>query len=115
MHSGNFFHLDFWSDESRLQHIFRYHRIRKKEDLAGVGLSEEDSIPEFPIYVSLNPEAITFHFIGIKERVQKKKKRSKSDKQPEFYTQHYEALVLPLSSNLAVKDTLSETLRKVID
>ena len=107
--------MDFWSDESRLQHIFRYHRIRKKEDLAGVGLSEEDSIPEFPIYVSLNPEAITFHFIGIKERVQKKKKRSKSDKQPEFYTQHYEALVLPLSSNLAVKDTLSETLRKVID
>ncbi len=114
MAAGKFFFLDPYSHEEKLQHIFRYRKITKKNQTDSKLISPEDSYPEYPIYVTLNPEAITFHFIGLKflKRDPNNENRNHRDL---VRSQHHEALILPLSHNLQIIDELTEILKRTIN
>ncbi|MCB9266405.1 MAG: hypothetical protein H6558_15355 [Lewinellaceae bacterium] len=108
MQSGYHFFLDDISKEEKQEVIFSYTKVWLKDEhqLKEQGITSTEAIPTYPIYVTINQDAATFHFIGLV---------ASEGGNIKWIAQHFEILSLPLFPNLELKDDLSETLVKIID
>jgi len=100
MQQGNFFKLDENSKLNQGQVIFRYLPVTDKNKTY------------FPIYAALKPYSIDFYYHSIDERLDKNDEEDKSKNEQHI---NIRILHLPLSSNLSVKDNLSEILKSNFD
>lgn len=94
MQQGNFFKLDENSKLNQGQVIFRYLPVTDKNKTF------------FPVYAALKPYSIDFYYHSI----DKQKDNNKQEKHINIRILH-----LPLSSNLSVKDNLTEILKNNFD
>ncbi len=109
MHSGYFFHLDYWSDEQKGQHTFRYRKILKKEKNEN---KDSASIQKYPIYVTFNTEYISFHISQVVDN--KSDSKATTSEVASKVVQHHEIINLPLTYSEDSRHSLTKSLSSLL-
>lgn len=109
MQQGTFFKLDSNSKLNQGQVIFRYLPVyyKNKKDR-----SENKNKISFPIYIALKPYSIDFYYHSIDKILDNDDEEDKSKNEQHI---NIRILHIPLSSNLSVKDNLTEILKTSFD
>jgi len=107
MDTGIFFCLDDKSVPHDGIILFRYLRLRLKSSIARFSGSNRLKLPEYPIYMSLEPDSIRIYYNGVVLNDQHNNTES------ELHTVNAEILHLPLSQNLSLKDNLTSILLQI--
>ena len=101
MDSGRFFALDPKSEPAHNEVVFRYLRVWAK--------NANQNYRQYPIYVTLQSNAIVFRYNGLIQSYDQH-----LDKDKNYVHQHHDILTLPLSEDLDVKDNLTQIERELI-
>ena len=111
MNQGYFFQLDASSLHTEGTILYRYLRVRRRENIELVNLA----VPQYPIYLDIKSTAIDFFFHGIRSSVANDNIGTKTQQAPAFNHINIRILHLPLSKNIAVKDNLTSILTNCFD
>lgn len=103
MNYGRFFALDL--DASDISHgiaVFNYHEVQNLN--RNTWCEEIHDTPQYPIYLQFTPEGVSFYLHYVKEL-------------GESQVAHQDSLILSLSlsSDLDVKDNLTEAINRIYD